>query len=376
MAALRINDSITLVAEALVSLCKALTNANDSRPWQERLEDCFSDVDEKQFVQILEAFVAEFDNNKAEDWIARFKNEGYKSFAERLLGAAQYRLFVEALQEDAATIALAIRRGVRALTPFAVAWGDALSLVSQSQIRAMNRAEVVAVNAVQLVVTLDDFLGERLLSSLPMELTAATSADLSALAPEGPEVLAGQFRSLVTEASARRVERANSPLVRKIRGARDALKYSEDGVSQAANSLIELIDRIMREAFPSKDVLLWVDTYLPEEPDLAYIADGQRKPTKKGEALCFVYGGGPITGDTADGSETIVSPSFIHETLAIVLVSARNKLQKLKHADSGTPEEREQLAAVLTALEGALMLGLTIGRFSAEVPTSSAISAA
>ena len=50
----------------------------------------------------------------------------------------------------------------------------------------------------------------------------------------------------------------------------------------------------------------------------------------------------------------------------LVLVSARNKLQKLKHVDGGIPEEREQLMAVLSAFEGPLMLGLVIGGISAE----------
>jgi hypothetical protein len=366
MTALRIDKSVVIATELLVSVCRALTNPGDSRPWQERIEACFSSVDEERLLEILKAFEEQFQNGNPKYWVDNFKSDSYKSFVERLLGAARYRLLVKALKEDAAVVALAIRRGTRALAPFAVAWNDALSLMSKSQLKAVSRAEVLAVNAVQLVISLDDFLGNKVLASLPMEATPATGLDLAPWAPDGPEILAAQCRTLVTEAAARRVERANSPLVRKIRGARDALKYSEDGISQAANSLIELLDRIMRESFSPKDVLLWVDSNLPEEPGLTYLDEGQRKPTKRAEALCLIYGGGSVGAREANQYDEGRGPSFLHDILALVLVSARNKLQKLKHADSGTPEEREQLMAVLSALEGALMLGLTIGGISAE----------
>ncbi len=56
----------------------------------------------------------------------------------------------------------------------------------------------------------------------------------------------------------------------------------------------------------------------------------------------------------------------MHDVLARVIVTARTKLQKMKHADGGTREEREQLLRILVAIEGALMLGLSLGRVSAD----------
>lgn len=376
LAALRINESMVLVTEAIVSVCRALTDSSDTRPWQEKIEDCFADFDEEKLEETLKAFVEVCEADKPENWAEKFKNANYKNFVERLLGAAQYRLLVNAVMEDGAVVALAIRRGVRALMPFAVAGSDALSLMSKEQLKAAKRIDALAINAVQIIVSLDGFLGEKLLSALPMEVTAATSSDLTAWTPDGADDLVLQFRTLVTDASAKRVERANSTLVRKIRGARDALKYSEDGISQAANSLIELLDRIMREAFPPDSVLSWVDGNLPDEPDLTYLKDGQRAPTKRAEALCFVHGGGPVMPRDANKYDIGEGPSFLHDVVALGLISARNKLQKLKHADGGTPEEREQLMAVLSALEGALMLGLTIGGLSAEPPTPLELPAA
>ncbi|MEU9663466.1 hypothetical protein [Streptomyces chartreusis] len=365
-AALRIDESMVLVTEALVSACAALTDSSDTRPWQEKIEDCFADFDEEKLEKTLKAFIEVCEADEPKNWLEKFKNANYKKFVERLLGAAQFRLLVNAVMEDGAVVALAIRRAVRALMPFAVAWGDALSLMTKEQLKTANRMDVLAINAVQVVVSIDGFLGEKLLSTLPMEVTTATESDLTGWTPDGIDDLVLQFRTLVTEASAKRVERANSPLVRKIRGARDALAHSEDGISQAANSLIELIDRIMREAFPPDTVLAWIDGNLPDEPGLTYFKDGQRAPTKRAEALCFVYGGGPVVPRDANQYDTGEGPTFLHDVVALGLTSARNKLQKLKHADKGTPQEREQLMAVLSALEGALMLGLTIGSMSAE----------
>ncbi|MFF8646436.1 hypothetical protein [Streptomyces sp. NPDC015345] len=232
LAALNVDQSVVVLTETLVTVCKALTDSDDSRPRHQRLEDCLTSFDEDRFREIFTACEEQLKVDGPKHWVDKFKNESYKGFAERLLGAAQYRLLVIALNKDAAVVALAVRRGVRALAPFAVAWNDALSLTSKSQLKAASMTELLAVNAIQLVISLDDFLGAKVLAALPMETTAATSSDLAAWAPDGPDFLAAQCRNLVTEASARRVERANSPLVRKIRGARDALKYSEDGVSQ------------------------------------------------------------------------------------------------------------------------------------------------
>ncbi|MFF8646435.1 hypothetical protein [Streptomyces sp. NPDC015345] len=74
-----------------------------------------------------------------------------------------------------------------------------------------------------------------------------------------------------------------------------------------------------------------MDENLPEEPDLIYLDEGgQRKPTKRAEALCFVYSGGPVRAREANPYDDGEGPAFLHDILALALVSARNKLQKLK----------------------------------------------
>ncbi|TQL96025.1 hypothetical protein FB559_1543 [Actinoallomurus bryophytorum] len=214
---------------------------------------------------------------------------------------------------------------------------------------------------VKLIVELDVLLGDKLLATLPMELTSATEEDLLAWRSEDFALLAEQFRELASRASLLRIERANSPLVRKVKGARDALEYSADGVSQAANSLIELIDRLMRERFERETVIEWIDANLPHDATLVYMDDkNQRRPTKRAEALCLVYGGGAVASlaPDVDGGAT---PSFIHDLLARAIVAARGDLQKLKHADGDLRDDREKLLVLLPAVEGALLLGLQLG---------------
>ncbi|MGX9888714.1 hypothetical protein [Streptomyces sp. NPDC002276] len=374
--ALRISESALLLMEAFVSLCKVLTNDSDLRPWQERVEGCFSEITEERLKEMVQAFVDECEGEQFQRWVERFKNQSYSSFAERLLGAAAYKRFIDSLKQDGAVVALAVRRGVRALTPFVVAWNDAVKISSLSQLKDVQPANIIAVNAVEMLVSLDDFLGEKVLAVLPMDVTSAKESDLATLAPEGIDDLVASFRSMVAEASVKRVERRNSPLVRKIRGARDALRFSEDGVSQAANSLIELLDRIMRESFKPAEVLAWVDANLPDGMDLTHEVQAQRRPTKRAEALCFVYGGDPIAPREVSENDTGQGPDFVHDVIAISLVSIRNQLQKMKHADHGAPEEKSQLLSILAALEGALMLGLTIGSLSAEPELSEELPAA
>lgn len=359
--ALRLDDASLLVVEALVTVSRAVNAPGDERPWLERLADVIS---ERQFSELQEiglAFRETFKTQGADEWIRRIRNEGYKVFAERLLGSAGYRAFLTAVKADAAVVALTVRRLVRGLAPFAAAWNEALALMTPAQLKRLDAKEVLGVNALQFVVQLDAFIGEKLLAPLPMDSTAATAEDLQAWNADDVAGLALRFRSVVSEASLRRVERASSPLVRKIRGARDALLHSEDGVSQAANSLIELIDRIMRETFPPPQVLAWIDANLPNEPGLTWLDKETPKPTKLGEALCFVSNCAPVEPRTPSPYDNGEGPSLIQRVIASMFVSARNTLQQFKHADSGTPKEREELLHVLAALEGALMLGLTFG---------------
>ncbi|MGW2340386.1 hypothetical protein [Streptomyces sp. NPDC001661] len=357
---LHLDDTLLTGLDLLVSLSRALTDTRNDLPWQDRLEAVLDSMNNHELEVALAALAGLFQPpEKAQAWVNSVRSVSYQLFVCRLLGAAKYRLLVIALREDQAVVGLAVRRALRALMPFAVAWSDAIATMSKDQRKSITRKDVLALDVVRGIAFADKFLGDKLLSNLPMELTGATSEDLEGWEPDDLSEIVGRLRSRITQASAARLHRENSQLVRKIRGARDALKYSEDGVSQAANSLIELIDRVMREAFPPAVVLAWIKTNLPHEPMLTYTKDGKAAPTKRGEALCFVYDAGPVAREPNEYDDG-TGPAPIQDILARIFVSTRDKLQKLKHSDGGTPEERERLLALFSALEGALLLGLTL----------------
>ncbi|MGW0664861.1 hypothetical protein [Streptodolium elevatio] len=127
----------------------------------------------------------------------------------------------------------------------------------------MTKLDVFGLSLVQGVVMMDRVFGEKVLAALSLTGEAAEAfaghADMSLWQDEDTASLVAFFRAAVSETSAKRVARANSALVRKINGARTALDQSEDCISQAANSLIELIDRIMRESFSQAEVMAWVE---------------------------------------------------------------------------------------------------------------------
>ncbi|GAA4759337.1 hypothetical protein [Streptomyces sanyensis] len=361
-AALHFDNAAVIGADLLISMCRALMDTGSDQPWQDRVESTFKKFDlsdvEIGFNYILEKIQ---DKDAAISWLNSFKGVNYRAFALRLLGAGDFRRLEDAVKEDGAIVALAVRRGLRGLMPFAVAWSDAVNNMTENQRKAVSKTDILGLEVVQMVIMADEAFGEKFVSTLPMQLTAATADDLAGWRPDDMTEIVSTIRHRVAESSAKRLERENSQLVRKIRGAKDALTHSEDGISQAANSLIELIDRIMREAFTKEDVMAWVEANLPDEPGLTFEKDGAVLANKRAEALCFVYRGGP-TAREASEHDSGQGPSLIHDVLARVIVATRTSLQKFKHDDDGTQEEKDQLFSLLAGLEGALLLGLSISQ--------------
>ncbi len=371
LSALRVDDMVLTLLDVVVTVCRALNDQSDSRSWQERLDSCFTDsladVDHDILMHGLQRIASDDKSRIIGSWVERVKSVGYTAFARRLLGAAEYDRLERTLKEDAAAVALAVRRGARAAMPFCVAWEDAVAIMTPDQLRAITHNDLLARGVLELVVDLDHRLGEQALPKLPMELTCASDADLAPLAADDLAPFGERLRVLVAEDSTKRVSEVNAYLVRKIIGARQALELSADGVSQAANSLIELIDRLLRQAYSKETVLAWVESNRPGQADLWFQrTDGTRAPTKRAEALCFVYGGGKVARvreETFDGSDR----SLLHEVLAGAIVVARAELQILKHADADDDADREKLRLVLASVEGILMLALRLGWPSAAV---------
>jgi len=366
LSALRIDAVLLQFCDVVVTVCSILSDATDPRPWQERLDDAFRHVEADSVVAGLEDIAASQTQAAVDTWVRKVRTVGYKAFARRLLGAATYDQLEHALYEDAAVVALAVRRGVRAAMPFVVAWEDALAVMSREQLSTLTSIDVLGLNVGKLIHDLDALLGDRVLPALPVEVVAAHSGDLVSL-----NELTGTVRAAVSSGALRQLTRVSEPLVRKLAGARDALEYSADGVSQAASSLVELIDRVIRESVDEATALAWIDSQLRDNPDLTYLTPaGLRRPTKRGELLCLVYAGGSVSRPATeqdDGS----GPSFVHQVLVGVIVSPRTRLQHLKHADDASEDDREQLKNLLSAIEGALMLSLLLQQLTVAPSQSS-----
>ncbi len=105
---------------------------------------------------------------------------------------------------------------------------------------------------------------------VPLAMATSRTEELRHLVVQDWAALMDELRQVVSTQAQVRVLQANSMLARKMQGARDALEHSADPVSQAANSLIELIDRLLRQSFPEPAVLDWVRTKYPTMSDLIW----------------------------------------------------------------------------------------------------------
>lgn len=355
LSALKIEPVVLQFTDVVVTICSLLMDDRDCRPWQERVEGAFQELDSdvKAVVRGIEEFAQDETRAAVEGWVRKVRQVGYRAYARRLLGAAEYDRLELALREDAAVVALAVRRGVRAAMPFVAAFEDGLEVMTAEQLSQVRAVDLLGLNVGQLMHKLDAAILEHVWPQLPME--AVSTRDDDSL---GLEQFTDEIRAKVTTGATNHLTRVNEPLVRKLTGARDAMKYSADGVSQAASSLVELIDRTLREGTEDRKVLEWIDRELVGTSDVTYVtANGERRPSTRGSTFYFLYGGGSVAREPS-GSDDGTGPSFLHEVLASVVVVARKKLQRLKHADSTDPDEREHLDKLLAAVEGAMWLGL------------------
>lgn len=364
VAPLKVDPVLILVVDMIVTACVLLVDDDDVRPWHERLGDLEylieGVVDDPavldDFVQRMERF-ADPNNGDLQRWIAKAKSQGGQRFVARLLGTARYTRLANALKADAAPVLIAVRRGLRWALPFTVAVDDCAHLLPPGQVADIFRAcdprgngkTRVSISVLELLLQLDGHLDRAVELGVPLpqattrvdERQSLDVGDMQQLARELRQVIERQSRGLVGEMS--------QALANKIQGARDALDHSADPVSQAANSLIELIDRLLRQAFPAEVVMEWARENLPDDlaTTLVYQHGDELRPTKYGQALCFAYAG-----------RRIEQRSPFNEIAAAGLIAARTQLQKLKHADAGTEAEKEQMLGLLSAVEAYLVLAI------------------
>ncbi len=333
------------VADLCFSAIQLLLDDRDPRPMRDRLEDLedhaldvFGSLDLRQ----LEID----DDGDLPHWLRRASAPDYGRFVRRFLGAARTDRMVAAFRQDGEVLAVAVRRCLRYLLPVAAAADRCIRILSPGQQAQIEGVEALARStALELVVRLDSTVTQLEADGVHLDPGIARPSELTDL-PGPIGEMARSMDTLVSDQSAEILQGFGTMLTRKVRGARDALAFSSDPTSQAANSIIELIDRTLRSAFDTAYVLRWIDRHFSSRSaQLTHEKHGCLLPTKRGRALCFVFAG-----------EDPTEHSMIHELAAAAIVAARDNLEGIKHADTGAEAEKEVVATLLDAVEGSIVL--------------------
>jgi hypothetical protein len=236
-------------------------------------------------IEEMTAYFGRFTSKDLPKWVSDLQKDGPVRFLVRMLGAAAFRSCALALKADGAVLAVAIRRATRALLPYAAALDD---IYAYAPAKSAARLPILAGTpsaVVLLAIQLDELFGEKSRNwGLPLATAATQSADQSDLSAEDLPALVETLREFSVNKSRAAAAELSATIDRKIRGARYAIEHSPDPVGQAASSLIELLDRMLRSAFSDDYVLSWIDrNYKPQRKDLTYIPKdskaGRERPT-------------------------------------------------------------------------------------------------
>jgi hypothetical protein len=157
----------------------------------------------------------------------------------------------------------------------------------------------------------------------PVAFSTVVGAGVSgSMLPERPYEREGEVVGLESEMRAAGIElvrRHHPAIADKIEGARFALHGGNpDASSQAANSLVETIDQLLRTLVDETAALAWCRAFCPE--DGVYVKDGREATTRAGK-LRYLADQGGIRGSIAKGIATVVGG-----TMAV--------LQQAKHDES------------------------------------------
>lgn len=322
---------------------------DDTRPMIDRLDDLEAVVarfDQLGIEEMLQTWTLNADEPQLPRWMKRATAPNFKRFLRRFIGAGPYDRLQAAARTDGAVVFVAARRSLRYLLPLATAFDHIVGSLSPEQVEQIEGLQPVAGSSLlEMAVKCDSKLNGLLDVGLVAVPDVARPDELFDL-PGSLGDLTEQLCGKISDKSADLIEQLSESLSRKVKGAHDALRFSADPVSQAANSLIELIDRLLRQAFADDEVLAWLDEWYPDDlHELTHVQHGQRRPTKRGQALCFVAAGGDVP-----------EQALIQEVAAASLVAVRNSLQQLKHADQGTDAERAAVVSYLVTIESTLLL--------------------
>lgn len=85
LSALRIEPVVLQVTDVVVTVCSVLMDDQDSRPWQERLEGTFTELDPDvdAVMSGIEMFAQEETHVAVEAWVRKVRNVGYQAYVRR-----------------------------------------------------------------------------------------------------------------------------------------------------------------------------------------------------------------------------------------------------------------------------------------------------
>ncbi len=348
-----ISDSVIVILEMIIILLRRLLDDADGRPWSERVAGVeleLPTLDEARVESALE-FIGGLTERDLEKWMKRVTTPQGRLVLRRLIGAAACDRVERALREDGAVLVIGMRRAFRAVLPTAVALDDCTSVLSRGQLEECGGLSLVEHSALNLAYQLDKYFDKLLDMNLPLDDVPVRPDETRAL-PADIDTLAAQLRVLVSNDSQGKIAELSEALARKMTGAQDARARSVDGACQAANSLIEFIDRLLRQAFSESFVLEWLAQSYPDGKDLIYQDKytGKPRPSKRGQALCFAHGGQPVEKE-----------SVFHMLSAAGINETRGRLQKIKHNDSGKLEELVAIEDLIRSVEGFFIFAIRVG---------------
>ncbi len=354
-------DSFELrVGEILFAGLQIWLDESDSRSLEDRLTVLEPEIDE-----CLRLYTE--DNRSLEDegdveaprWLRLFRDSNVRLVTLRLLGSATTHHLRQAWRLDAAILSQAGRRLLGNILYIAQAVDNCINILTPSQ-----RSELPQVltmfrdkSALTAVVHLDKTLKELENQGISLDSTELARASERASEIEPVNILDPQLEREVDRRLSEEIQNVLSQLddslAQKAQGAKDALSSSSDAISQAAHSLVELIDRTLRLAFADVQVMQWLDSSdLHTGSDLTYSnPTGETAPTKKAVALCFAYAGSHVTNRDIH---------YLFALCANTIVEARAKLQRLKHADTGHSSEEVLIRECLDATVSALTLVMKV----------------
>lgn len=338
----------------VIGIAKLIATSNNDGELKGRIDDLFVYLGDEALDNASEALAMLAAEDTAIKLAKRLSaDDSGRNILRRAFGVSIGGALVEALRGDIAFLAVFVDNVTCGIMPVIVAWQNTLEVLSPEVRRQFAMKAPLPVDLLQSTIRFKNAFSTEVISNLPNDMVDAATEQIHILDTDRYLPDSESINRYLNEDAEERVSVINDKLLKKLKGAATALKLSEDGVSQAANSLIELIDRMLRDFASKQEVSAWLhENGFPDNRDDLYDSK-TKKPTKLAECLCFLYGGGllPSKFNDSEGSELLETFYFY---LAKSLAAARKNLQQIKHADRGSQEERESIKQSTDAILGVI----------------------